>query len=95
MKHARTYVQLAIGIATYVAFRWSGTLTGWPNIPVGPIHLPVSGDSVQVILAAVASFLPNVIDVAWVSDAIAMPGRVKDIHGATVKVPVVAEKPPA
>jgi len=84
MKHIGTYLQLGLGIGAYVLLRSFGVLTGWPNIPLPIGSIPVSGDSVQVLIAAAAAFLPNVFErlfsVAWVEDAVAMPGRVKELH---------------
>lgn len=93
MKHARAIAQLVAGFGTYAALRATGILTGWPNIPLPIGSLPVSGDSVQVLLSGVASMLPNIVDVTWVADVIAMPTRVKELHAETFNDKPRPEKP--
>lgn len=84
MKHSAAIVQVSLGLGTYIALRWFGVLTGWPNIPTPLIPIPVSGDTLQVLLAGVAAFMPNIAErygvALWFEDAWLMGARTRAIY---------------
>jgi hypothetical protein len=78
-----TILRVAFGVAVYSAMQYFGILSGWPNIPVGPVTLPVSGETVQSLLGISAFLLPSYVGrVQWIDDAWAAPGRIRELHSA-------------
>lgn len=84
-QHIGTIAQVVLGIGCFAALRWFGVMSDWPNIPIfGRVTLPVSGDTVQVVLAGLAAYSPkllgNLFSDQWFIDAYEMPTRVRELH---------------
>lgn len=80
-QHIGTIAQVVLGIGCFAALRWFGVMSDWPNIPIfGRVTLPISGDTVQVVLAGLAAYSPKLVPTDWFEDVVAMPGRVRELH---------------
>jgi hypothetical protein len=83
-QHAYLLTQFALGIGCFAALRYFGILSGWPNIPTPVGKIPLSGDTLQVLISGVAAYSPNllgnVISQQWMSDVVAAPTRIRELH---------------